>query len=57
MEKRKGKREKGRGEDGRVRSRGEGGVAKLSSEERRSEGWRRRGWWMIQEGEPIVPLT
>lgn len=46
-----------RGEDRRVRYRGEGGVAKLSAEEGRSEGWRRRGWWMMQEGEPIVLLT
>ena len=46
-----------REEDRRVRYRGEGGVAKLSAEEGRSEGWRRRGWWMMQEGEPIVLLT
>lgn len=40
-----------------MRYRGEGGVAKLSAEEGRSEGWRKRGWWMMQEGEPIVLLT
>ncbi len=39
MKMRQGKREEGRGEDRRVRYRGEGGVAKLSSEEKRSEGW------------------
>lgn len=39
MKKRKGKREEGRGEDRRVRYRGEGGVTKLSAEEQRSEGW------------------
>lgn len=39
MKRRKGKREEGRGEDRRVRYRGEGGVAKLSAEEQRSEGW------------------
>ena len=49
--------EDGEGEDRRVRYRGEGGVAKLSAEEGRSEGWRKRGWWMMQEGEPIVLLT
>lgn len=50
--------ERGGGQEGRkVRYRGEDGVAELSAEEKRSEGWQRRGWWMMQEGEPIVLLT
>lgn len=59
----RGKYEKEKGgkrgahEGRRVRYRGEGGVAKLSAEENGSEGWKRRGWWMMQEGEPIVLLT
>lgn len=40
------------GKDRRVGLTGEGGDAKLSSEEQRREGWR-----MMREGEPIILLT
>lgn len=57
MKERKGRREEGREGNRRVRLRGEDGVAKLSAEEKGSEGWWRRGWRMMQEGEPIILLT
>lgn len=56
-QKRGKKRRRAGREERRVRHRGEGGVPKLSAEEKRSEGWCRRGWRMMQEGEPIVLLT